>query len=101
MALPDLTRTAAANWQASCVITGHLVSSLMGQVTFWTADHAACLRDVRSMVRWKSVAKVMASLEATIARAPEVVTRQLQRETKTGALLTVQPSTVDGTELGV
>ena len=42
----------------------------------------------------------MASLEMTIAGDPDEVTRQLQRATKTGAWLTVQPSTVNGTELG-
>ena len=42
----------------------------------------------------------MASLEATIAGAPEVVTRRLRRARKTGAWLTVQPYTVNGTELG-
>ena len=42
----------------------------------------------------------MVSLEATISRATEVVTRQLQRATKTGAWLTVWLSTVNGTELG-
>ena len=30
LALPDPTRTASDNWQASCVITGHLVSALRG-----------------------------------------------------------------------
>ena len=30
MALPDPTWTAPDNWQASCVITGHLVSALRG-----------------------------------------------------------------------
>ena len=42
----------------------------------------------------------MASLETTIAGAPEVVTRRLRRAKKTGALLMVQPSTVNGTDLG-
>ena len=100
LALPDPTRTAPDNCQVSCVITGHLVSALRGQVTFRTADHAACLRDGRAAVRRKSVAKTMASLETTIAGAPESVTRRLTRATKTGAWLTVQPSTVNGTELG-
>ena len=45
LTLPDPTRTAPDNWQASCVITGNLVSALRGQVPFWTADHAACLWD--------------------------------------------------------
>ena len=30
MALPDLTRMAPDNWQASCFITGHLVLALRG-----------------------------------------------------------------------
>ena len=93
----DLT---PANWQASCVITGHLVSVLRGQVPFRTADYAACLRDGRAEVRQLNVAKAVASLETTIARSPAVVTFRLRRETKTGAWLTVQPSTVNGTELG-
>ena len=75
LALLDSTRKAADNLQASCDVTEHLVSALRGQVTFGTADHAACLWDVRAAVRRKSVAKLMASLEATISGAPEVVTR--------------------------
>ena len=76
------------------------MSALRGQVPFRTTDHAACLRYGRAEVRRQNVAKAVASLETTIARAPAVVTRRLQRATKTGAWLTVQPSTVNGTELG-
>ena len=32
LALPDPTQTAPENWTASCVITGHLVAALRGQV---------------------------------------------------------------------
>ena len=42
----------------------------------------------------------MASLEMTIAGSPAGVTQRLQRAKKTGAWLTVQPETVNGTELG-
>ena len=98
--LPYPTRTSPDNWQASCVITGHLMSALRGQVPFRTVDHAACLRDGWAAVRRKSVAKAMASLEVTIAVAPEVVNRRLRRATKTGAWLTVQSSTVNRTDLG-
>ena len=100
MDLPDPTQTAPENWQASCVITGHLMSALRGQVPFRTTDHAACLRDGRAAVRRQNAAKAVASLETTIARAPVEVTRRMRRATKTGAWLTVQPSTVNGTELG-
>ena len=99
LALPKPTRTDPDNWQASCVITGHLVSVLRGQVIFQTADHTSCLPDGRVAVRRKSVAKAMASLEANIAGAPEVVIRRLRRATKTGDWMTVQPSTVKGMDL--
>ena len=42
----------------------------------------------------------VASLKTTIARALAIVTRRMRRATKTGAWLTVQPSTVNRTELG-
>ena len=83
----------------SCDDTGRL-PVLRGQVPFRTAYHAACLRDGRAAVRRHNVAKAMASLETSIARTPVEVTRWLRRATKTGAWLTVQPSTVNGTELG-
>ena len=101
MALPDPKRTAPNNWQAYCVITGNLVSALRGHVIFQTSDHTTCLWDGRAGVRRKSVVKVMVSLEATIAGSPEVVTCRLQRAAKTGAWLTMQLSTVNGTELGL
>ena len=43
LALPDPTQTAPENWTESCVITGHLVVALRGQVEFRTADHSSCL----------------------------------------------------------
>ena len=41
LALPDPSQTAPENWTASCVITGHLVRAIRGQVKFRTADHLA------------------------------------------------------------
>ena len=76
------------------------MSELRGQVPFRTADHASCLRDLREAVCQQNVDKAMASLETTIVRAPAVVTRQLRQAMKTGAWLTVQPSTVNRAELG-
>ena len=76
------------------------MSALRGQVPFRTADHAACLRDGRAAVRRQNAAKAVASLDTTIARSLAVVTRRLRQATKTGAWLTVQTSTVNGTELG-
>ena len=58
------------------------------------------LRDGRAAVPRKSAAKAMASLEATITGAPEVITCQLRQATNTESWLMVQPSTVNGTDLG-
>ena len=44
LALTNPTLTAPENWTASCVITGHLVAELRGQVKFWTSDHSTYLR---------------------------------------------------------
>ena len=41
--LPILMLTPPQNWTSSCVITGHLVAVLTGQVEFLTADHSACI----------------------------------------------------------
>ena len=41
LALPDPSQTAPENWTESCVITGHPVAALRGQVEFRTADHSA------------------------------------------------------------
>ena len=76
------------------------MSELRGQVPFRTADHAACLRDGRAAVRRQNAAKAVASLETTVTRAPVEITHRLRRATKTGAWLTVQPLTVNGTKLG-
>ena len=41
--LPDPTLKAPENWTESCVIIGHLVAALRGQVEFRTVDQLACL----------------------------------------------------------
>ena len=44
LALPEPSQKASENWTASCVITGHLVVALRGQVEFRPADNSACLQ---------------------------------------------------------
>ena len=51
LALPEPSQTAPENWTASCVITGHLVAALRGQVEFRMSDYSACLREGRTEVR--------------------------------------------------
>ena len=101
LSLPDPTLTDPENWTLSCFITGHLAAALMGQVDFRTADYSACLREGQMAVRWRSTQLVDEALASTIAGNPVHGARSLQRARKTGACLTVHPSTVNGNELGV
>ena len=66
LALPNPTQTAPENWTASCVITGHLVAALRGQVEFRTADHSACLREVQTAVRRRVQSRTEEALMASL-----------------------------------
>ena len=100
LALPDPTPTSPENCTASCVITGHLVGELRIQVEFHTADHLSCLREGRAVVRRRSQHQAEEALAATLEGAQVQCIRRLRRATKTGAWMTVQPSTINGMELG-
>ena len=100
LALPDPTLTSPENWTESCFITGHLVAAIRGQEEFRTADHAAFLMEGIEEV-WKCYSgRSEEALAETLAGAPVQAARRLRWVTKTGAWLMVQPSTVNGTELG-
>ena len=51
-------------------------------------------------VRQQGQRRAEESLTAALEGTPVLHTRRLQRATNTGAWLTVQPSTVNGTEMG-
>ena len=51
LALNDPFQMDPENWTASCVIKGHLVATIRGQVEFRTADQSACLWEGRMAVR--------------------------------------------------
>ena len=100
MDLPDPSQTAREIWTASYVITGHLVAALRGPVDFRTADQSACLQEVRKAVRRRRQIRAKEALTAALEEALVLHARRLQRAVKTGAWLTVQPSTVNGTKMG-
>ena len=78
LALPNPTQTAPENWTASCVITGHLVAALRGQVEFLTADHSACLREGRTAVRRRGQSWVEKALTASLEGGPVLHARCLR-----------------------
>ena len=100
LTLTDPYQTAPENWTASCVITGNLVAALRGQVEFRTAYHSFCLWEGRTDVRRRGQIRAEEALTAALEGALVLHTSRLQRAAKTGAWLTVQPSTVNGTDLG-
>ena len=100
LALPDPIQTAPENWTASCIITGHLVAALRGQVEFRTADHSVCLREGQTAMRRRWDIRSEEALTAVLERSPVLYARRMQRAAKTGAWLKVLTSTVNRTELG-
>ena len=64
------------------------------------AYHSVCLQEGRTAVWRRSTQRAEEALAATIVGFPYQGASQLQRATKTGAWITVQPSTVNGTDLG-
>ena len=75
LALPDPLKTAPENWTASCVITGHLVAALRGQVIFRTADHSACLRRGRLAVRHRGEQRAEEALTEALEGGPVLQAR--------------------------
>ena len=67
---------------------------------FWMADHSACLREGRAAVRRRGQIRAEETLTAALEGNPVFHARCLKRAAKTGTWLTVQPSKVNGTELG-
>ena len=75
--LPDPSQTAPENWTTSCVITGHLVAALRGQVELQTADHSACLREGRTDVKRRGQIWVEEALTAALEGGPILYARRL------------------------
>ena len=98
--LPDPSQTSPENWTASCVIIGHSVAELRGKVEFRTEDHSTCLREGRTVVWRRGQRQAEEALTDALEGGLVLHARRLRRATKTGAWQTVQPSTVNGTELG-
>ena len=94
-------KTAPENWTASCVITGHLVVVLRGQEEIRTADHSTYLHEGILEVQKRSVLRAEEDLLDILTGSTVQDARRLRQVKKTGAWLTAQPSTVNGTELGV
>ena len=65
-----------------------------------TADHSAYLQEVRTAVPRRGQRRAEEALTATLEGVPVQRAHRLRQETNIWAWMTVQPSTVNGTELG-
>ena len=64
------------------------------------SNHSACLQEGQTAVQQQSEQRAEEALTATIPGDPFQGTCRLRQVTNTGDWLTIQPSTVNGTELG-
>ena len=64
------------------------------------ADHSACLRGGRLALRQRGEQRAEEALKVALEGSPIMQARRMRRAAKTGAWLTVLPSTVNGMELG-
>ena len=101
MAIQKPTISAWENWTASCFVIVHLVTTLRGRTEFKTGDHDLILREGRGDIRRSHVHITKAVLEEAMEDDPTLDARRLRWETNTEAWLTMLPSTVNGTDMGV
>ena len=66
----------------------------------WTVDHSACLCEGRTALRRRGESRAEEMLTAALEGGALLHARRMQRAAKTGAWLTVLPSTVKKTEMG-
>ena len=62
ISLPDPTRTAGANYMASCVILGNLVTAFQGTSEFRSGNHALLVGEGRDEIRQRHVEEAETSL---------------------------------------
>ena len=71
-----------------------------GQENFKTADHTTYMREQRKEMSKRNALRSEEELADTLSGAPVQVARQLRQAKNMGAWMRVQPSTVNGMELG-
>ena len=100
LALSYPTLSAPDNWTVLCIVTVHLVYDIWGQTGFQPGYHVILMKEGRvELRRQNNLADHQSLAEVTVALS-ELNVLRLQRETKTVACISIQPYTVDRSELG-
>ena len=98
--LPDQTRTAGANWTASCVTSGHLVAELRGTAKFRPGNHALLMGEGMERIIRRYAGEAEIALGESRSDVSNSDAQRLGRIQRTWVWLLVLPSTVNGPELG-
>ena len=99
LALLDPVATAKSNWEASTVVCGHLVVAIRGTTGFRSADHRAIMKAGKAEYRERNQIQAQKKLDKILQELPDGRRRTITRGQKTGAWISVLPSTINGTEL--
>jgi hypothetical protein len=99
MAIPDPTKSAKSNYEASSLVTSHLFAALTGSKAFRSQEHVAVMTDVKSEVKSRKQTTDDRTLKSILSKLPCDVSRAIARGKKTGQWLSVMPSTINGTDL--
>ena len=99
LALPDPTKSAKSNYEASILVNSHLLAALRGTEEFRSTDHVAVIKACRSELTSRRKTINDSALRTVISKLPPLLCRAIERSKLTGQWLSLSPSTVNGTEL--
>ena len=101
IALPEHTQTAGANWVTSCVIKVHLVAVLHRTAEFRSGYDDLLMGEIRDEILRRIAEDAEMALEESQAAAFTEDARHMGRIMRKGTWMTVPPSSVNRTGLGV
>jgi hypothetical protein len=99
MALPDPTKSAKSNYEASILVNSHLLAALRGTESFRSTEHVAVIKACRSELTSRRKTTNDSALRTVLCKLTPLLCRAIERSKLTGQWLSVVPSTVNGTEL--
>eukprot|EP00978_Attheya_sp_CCMP212_P005533 scaffold12431_cov57-Attheya_sp.AAC.8 len=99
IAIPNPTTSAGGNFMASTVVCGHLVAALRERVQFNGVEHKSVIKEGRAAIKINRTVVHDNELSCLLRPLPPEKKRIIERGRRTGAWISVQPSTVNGTEL--
>jgi hypothetical protein len=99
MALPDPTKSAPSNYEASTCVNTHIIDALKGTEPISALIHVATIKEVRTELTGRKNATDDSALKSVLSKKPCDLSRAVARGKKTGPWLSVMPSTVNGTFL--